>query len=484
MYRSFVSTALTIAFVSAVPVVHSAEITFSEHIAPIVFNNCTSCHRQGQSAPFALTNYEEVRKRGKFIVEVTGDRYMPPWHAEQGGAKLKNERRLSEDQISTLAKWVDGGMKKGDASKLPEFPKFPEGWPLGKPDMVIKMTEPFEVPADGSDIYRNFMVSLDIPEDKWIRAIDFRPSAPSVVHHSLFFLDTTGAARREEAKGGRPGFSRMPRGLERSGGIGGWALGGNAVMLPEGLGQELPKGADFVFSTHFHLSGKAEKEQSSVALYLTDEPPKKKFARLQLPPVFGALSAVEIPAGEKRYSKKDSFEVPVDSHAFAIGAHAHYLGKEMTMTAKLPDGNELQLLKISEWDFAWQEQYAFEKFVLLPKGTRIDGEVVWDNSAENPENPNNPPKKVKWGLESTDEMGSITIALTPVKADDGDALEKAVNEHTREYAVESFLANAGKTGEGRGWMERARVMFDKNKDGKFDPDERKAIKEFLKGMGL
>ncbi|MCB1097299.1 MAG: hypothetical protein KDN22_17125 [Verrucomicrobiae bacterium] len=470
---------------TSVPGLSGSElVTFSEHVAPIIFKNCSTCHRPGQGAPFPLTNFEEVRKRGKFIVEVTTDRYMPPWHAATGGPPFKDERRLTDDQILTLSQWVESGMAEGDPEKVPALPDFPEGWLLGKPDMVIEMTEAYDVPADGPDIYRNFVVSLDLPEDKWLKAIDFKPSAPSVVHHSLFFIDETGDARKRDAEEDTPGFRRMPQRLERGGFIGGWALGANALMLPDGMADKLPKNADFVFSTHFHPSGKPEQEKSVAALYFSNAPPTRPYSKLQLPPLFGAVAAIDIPAGEKRYSKTDYFEVPVDVHAFAIGAHAHYLGKEMTMMATLPGGTSLQLLRVDDWDFAWQEQYAYKEFVLLPKGTRIDAEIVWDNSDENPRNPSHPPKRTKWGLESTDEMGSVTVALSAVEKADSEALETAISEHRRESALRTFLANADKSEEGRGWMQRARAMFDRDQNGKFDPEERKAIREFLKGMGL
>lgn len=471
-------------FLLPAPLLSAAEVTFSGHVAPIIFGQCTVCHRPGQSAPFSLTSYEEVRKRGDFIAEVTGDRYMPPWHADPGGPAFKDSRRLTDQQIDTIAQWVAAGMPEGDPARTPSLPQFRDGWILGEPDMIVEMTETYDVPAEGPDVYRNFVVPLNLTEDKWLKAIDFRPSAPSVVHHSLFFIDDSGEARKRDAESPDPGFRRMPQRLERGNSLGGWALGANPIMLPEGLADKLPKGADFVFSTHFHPSGKPEREKSVAALYFADQPPSQSYARLQMPPLFGALAAIDIPAGEARYAKTDSFEVPVDVHAFAIGAHAHYLGKEMTMTATRPDGARMQLLRISDWDFAWQEQYAYEEFVLLPKGTRIDSEVVWDNSAENPRNPNNPPVRTKWGLESADEMGSVTVAITAVNQDDAGTLEEAIGNHRREFAVRSFLANAGLSEEGRGWMARAKEMFDRNKDGEFDAEERKAIHAFLKTMGL
>src|SRR5262249_6956846 len=173
-----------------------AKVTFTEHIAPIVFNNCASCHRPGEAAPFALMSYQDVKKRGALIAAVTQSRDMPPWHAAPGYGDFIDVHRLTDEQIASIKQWVDAGMPEGDPGKLPAPPKFPEGWQLGKPDIVLTMAEPFDLPASGPDIYRNFTIPLDLPEKKWVKAIEFRPSARKVVHHALFFVDTTGESRK------------------------------------------------------------------------------------------------------------------------------------------------------------------------------------------------------------------------------------------------------------------------------------------------
>src|SRR5215472_6607975 len=165
------------------------KVTFSEHIAPIVFNNCTCCHRPGEAAPFKLMSYGDVRKRGKTILDVVERRYMPPWQPEPGHGDFRDERRLSDQQIALIERWVESGMAEGDPQKLPKIPEFPQGWYLGKPDLIVTMDRPFDVPADGPDIYRNFVLPLNLAEDKWVTAIDIRPSARAVVHHMLYFSD-------------------------------------------------------------------------------------------------------------------------------------------------------------------------------------------------------------------------------------------------------------------------------------------------------
>jgi hypothetical protein len=434
--------------------------TFSKDVAAIVYGQCASCHRPGQAAPFALLSYADAKKRGKLIAQVTQSRQMPPWKADKGDVAFRNERRLSDEQIDVLKRWVAAGMPEGDPSQAPAPPTFATEWALGKADLVVKMPKAFHVPAEGRDIYRNFAIALNLTEDKWIKAIDFRPSASSVVHHSLFFLDTTGTAAKAEAASGEVGTSggmgglrggaknkqgalALLSGLSGEGGslsaglagLGGWAVGAQPRFLPEGLAYRLPKGSDLILSTHFHPSGKAEEEASTVALYFADKPPVQRFTGLQVPIGFGILSGIDIPAGQKDYVIEDSFVLPVDAKGFGIAAHAHYLAKEFKVTATPPGGKTLTLLSISDWDFGWQEQYAFKDFLDLPKGTKIQARISYDNTADNPRNPSVPPRRVKWGKESTDEMGSITLQVVAAKEDEFPRLQQAYLQHVREAVL-------------------------------------------------
>lgn len=404
--------------------------TYTEHIAPIVFNQCASCHRPGEAGPFPLLSYQDVRKRGQLIADVTQKRYMPPWHAAPGYGDFAGEHRLTDEQIATIKQWVAAGMPEGDPKKLPAAPKFPDGWQLGKPDLVLTMTEPFEVPASGPDIYRNFTIPMDIPENKWVRAVEFRPGARKVVHHALFFMDTTGASRQHDGEGGKPGYNGGLDGTRyaKSGALGGWAVGANPQFLPAGLALPLHKGADFVLQLHFHLSGKPESERSTIGLYFADKAPERMIAGVQLPAVFGVGAGIDIPAGEKAFQIKDSFTLPIDVEGLSIGGHAHYLAKDMQAIATLPDGGKQWLLWIKDWDFSWQDRYQYKNPVPLPKGTRIDVQITYDNSAENPHNPSSPPRRVKWGEQSFDEMGSLTLQVVPVNQSEYKILAGALQE--------------------------------------------------------
>src|SRR5215471_479812 len=334
-----------------------SRLTFTEHVAPIVLNVCATCHRPGEAAPFSLLTYEDVRKRGKLIATVTQSRYMPPWQAESEMGTFRDDRRMTDAQIRTIQEWVQAGMPEGDPSKTPKLPTFTPGWQLGQPDQIVHMEQPFDIPADGPDIFRSFAIKLNLKKDEWVKAIEFRSSA-NASHHALFFLDETGQAVKADEADPLPGFSGMnflgarANNLGRGGlgqragrggarlpglarGLGGWAVGGAPSFLPEGLARALPKDSDLVLQMHFHPTGKPEREQATLGLYFAEKPPSRTLAGLQMPPLFGALAGIDIPAGEKRFVIKDSFTLPIDVEVIGGGAHAHYLAKDMRMTACL-----------------------------------------------------------------------------------------------------------------------------------------------------
>lgn len=453
--------ALPLALTNGEPVVEeNAPVTFAEHVAPIVFDNCTSCHRAGEAAPFELVDYDTVRKRGRMIQLVTQTRYMPPWKPEPGFGEFDGSRFLDADAVETLRRWVEAGMPEGDPSKTPELPEFPEGWQLGEPDLVLTMDAAFEVPADGPDIYRNFVLPTGIDEDKWVTAVEVRPSARSVVHHALYFLDDTGVARRLDAAEPEPGFDGLV--FAATGNLGGWAVGGEAKHLPLGLARPLKAEDDLVLQIHFHPTGKVEKEQATVGLYFADEPPPRTFMEFQVPPEYGQYAGIDIPAGESHYSVKDTFTVPVDVELVDIAGHAHYICTKMIGRATFPDGNTEPLIFIDDWDFSWQGWYSFEEPVYLPAGTVVDVELIYDNSAANPRNPFSPPQRIGWGLESTDEMGSLIIGAVPVNEDD-------VGFFHLVSAGREYVRFEGDNGP-RNLLERLKLM-DRNGDGDVARDE-------------
>ena len=403
-------------------------ITYAEHIAPILYNNCAKCHRPGQVAPFSLLTYEDAARHARDIAIQTKSGYMPPWKPEPGWAAYRDERRLTPAQIDLIQQWVAQGSAQGDMSHAPAIPVFSDDWQLGAPDLILTMPDTFDVPADGPDVYRNFVIPTNLGEDKWIRAIEVKPMSRAVVHHILFFADSSHQANLQNGKDGQPGFPGFgsiftfvdPINLI-AGGLGGWVPGTTPEFLPNGIAMPLPKGADVLLQTHFHPNGIAAKEKTVIGLYY-GPPPTRLLTQVQVPGFFGILSHIDIQPGVSNYKLRGSYTLPADVDAVSVSAHAHYLAKESKLTATLPDGEVRILLWIRAWDFNWQDNYIFKDLVHLPKGTRLDGELVYDNTINNPHNPHNPPVRVTWGEQSTDEMGSLILNVVPSKNEDTDLL--------------------------------------------------------------
>lgn len=432
---------LLAAAVCLAPTLLSAQtITFNKQIAPVIYSNCSSCHRPGEAAPFPLLSYQDVVRKGRLIASVTAARYMPPWKAEPGSYAFKDERRLKAAEITLIQEWVKQGMPEGKPADAPAPPKFASGWALGEPDIVVEMPVAYHVPADGPDIYRNIALPLGLTEDKWITAIDMKPSARSVVHHVLYFGDPGGQAHQHAPQGPEPGFSGM-----RAGGatepLGGWAVGAQPHFWPDGLALRVTKGSDLVIQYHFHPTGKPETEKSVVGLYFAKKAPARTLTSAQLPPAFSLFSGLDIPPGEKDFVIRDSYTLPVAMDAVSVGAHAHYTAKQLKLTATLPNGEVKTLLWIKDWDFAWQDRYFFEQYVALPKGTRLDAEVHWDNSTDNPRNPSNPPVRVTWGEQSKDEMGSLSLVGVPHDEADLAILRRDLLRHRNELARARLLTD-------------------------------------------
>jgi len=407
-------------------------VTFNADIAPILYRNCSSCHRPGEAAPFPLLSYEDAVKKSKMIGKVTASRLMPPWKAEPASYPYRDERRLTDKEIQLIQSWVTGGTPEGTGQK-PVPPNFPSGWRLGEPDLVLEMPAAYHVPPDGPDIYRNLAVPLGLKEEKWITAIEMRPSARTAVHHVLYFADGTGRVHERPQQGAEPGFSGMLAGGATIP-LGGWALGGQPHFFPKGLGLRVPKESDFVVQYHFHPTGKAEAEKSLIGFYFAKKNPERTLTRIQMPPAYSLFSKLDVPAGERDFIIRDSYTLPVAVDGVGVGAHAHQIAKQLKMTATFPSGETKTLLWIKDWDFAWQDRYFFQEFVTLARGTRLDVEIHWDNSVENPRNPSNPPVRVTWGEESKDEMGSISLIAVAHEQSDFPTLQEDLARRRNELA--------------------------------------------------
>jgi mono/diheme cytochrome c family protein len=475
---------------SAIPILASlvafgaqaATPTFNKDIAPILYQNCAMCHRPGEVAPFALIAYGDAAKRADLLATITGQRIMPPWKAEPGYGSFANERRLSDRQIALIRDWAKAGAPEGDAKDKPALPVFPEGWQGGQPDKVLSMSQKFEVAADGPDQYRCFVLPLNLDQDTYLSGIEFRPGNRRVVHHALVYADVSGAARKLAADshdGSYPCFGGPkfpPVGL-----LGGWAPGYTPAPDSQALAQPIRKGTDVVVQIHYHPSGKPEEDQSSLGLKFSG-PPTKGRAGIIL-----SNRRIDIPAGDAHYVVKTSVTVPRDVDLFGITPHAHYLAKDMKVTAWLPDGTAKPLIWIKDWDFNWQGTYRYKDPVHIPQGTRIELEYVYDNSENNPHNPSHPPVRVSWGEETRNEMAVLFLGVVLPSPDDVAGFRRAMRT---EYMA-SFLSEGngiddlppGIPAAEREMFKRAFQAFDKNGDGKLDADERAALLQYLRGLG-
>jgi len=379
-----------------------AKVTFNGQIAAIVYKNCAACHRPSEAAPFSLLSYQDVAKRGKLIATATGGRVMPPWRAEPASYAYRDERRLSDADIALIRAWVDQGVPEG-AGKAPEPPQFPSGWRLGQPDLVVEMPAAYHLKADGPDIYRNIALPLGLTEDKWITAIEMHPSARSAVHHVLYFADPNGNAHKKPNEGDEPGFPGI--------------------------------------QYHFHPTGKPETEKSVIGLYFAKTPPSRTLLSIQLPPVYSLFAGLDVPAGEKDFVIRDSYTLPADIDIAGVSAHAHYIASKMKLTATLPDGQVKTLLSINDWNFNWQDQYYFQELTTLPRGTRLDAEIHWDNSSDNPHNPSSPPVRVTWGEQSKDEMGALTLIAVPHRQMDYRILQRDIQQRRATLAQQRIFSD-------------------------------------------
>jgi hypothetical protein len=391
-------------------------VDYAHHVAPILARHCAGCHRAGQVAPFPLDTYAEAKARARTIAEVTAKRYMPPWKASHlVGAELAGERRLTLAEIATLRAWAVTGAKEGAAAGPAHV--IPSAKALGKPDLVLEMAEPFAVSAEGDDVYQCFVVPVSLPSSRWVRAFEFTPGSRRAVHHALFFVDSSGSARKSDAAQPGPGYRcfGLP-GFLPTASLGGWSPGNDAYEMPSGTALPLRKGADLVLQIHYHTTGKPETDRSRLALYFSPTPPTRTIFDVAL-----VSKDIDIAAGNPAYRVRDGITLPVAVDLFGVIPHAHYLARQMRGWAVLPDGRRKNLLEILDWDFNWQRNYQYVKPIRLPADTRLEMEFVYDNSTANPRNPSRPPQRVGWGPETTDEMAGLHFQVIP--ADPADATE-------------------------------------------------------------
>ena len=420
------------------------EVTFTKDVAPIIFDNCVSCHRPGQTAPMPLRTYAEVRPWARGIKDAVVSGEMPPWFADARHGFFKNEMRLMQDEIDTIARWVDAGAPQGAPGDLPKLPTFTDGWQLGEPDLIVTL-DTVTVPAEcdgstegsgglrssrlnpagqaeggssaggcvGTDYYPDLSHTLDIPEKRWIRAIEVKPSNRAVTHHSVIF--TSGGAGRT-----RSGFFDV---------LAVWSVGTNPHEFPEGAGRWVYPEQTWNINAHYHPNGTVQTDNTQIGLYWGEGELQKEVVA-----VLAGTIGFEIPANASNHEIRSSYIIDQDINVISYFPHMHVRGKDMDLIANYPNGERRSLINVPKYDFDWQLFYYPQQPVALPAGTRLDIVAHYDNSAANPNNPD-PNRAVGFGLETVDEMMFNVFEFT---VEEGVSPTPATDETRRDALLASL----------------------------------------------
>jgi len=365
----------------------SSKITFHKDVEPIFQKRCVDCHRPGEIGPFSLLKYDKAKASAKQIKEVVVQRRMPPWHADPKHGEWKNDRRLTDKEVDTIAGWVDAGAPQGDAKDAPAAPKFIDGWQIGTPDAVYTIPRKERVPAEGTIPYRNLFVPTGLKEDKWVQAVEVRPSARSVVHHVLAFVVYPLNRLKEQPKlDGLNGY------------VGIYVPGEGPTAFPEGTGKYVPAGATVVFQIHYTATGEAAEDQTQIGFIWAKKRPAGEVVTMS-----ASNTAIRIPAGAGDHPQEASFTFSHDAKLLSLLPHMHVRGKAFKYVAISPDGKEEVLLDVPRYDFNWQTCYRLKEPKALKRGTTIRAFARFDNSKDNPFNPD-PTKGVRWGQQTWEEM--------------------------------------------------------------------------------
>jgi hypothetical protein len=376
----------------------SEDVTYYRDIAPIMQKHCQSCHRPNRIGPIPLLTYEEVVDIAPLIEEVTRLRTMPPWGAVENYGSFKNKKVMTEVEIDTVSRWVGQGSPAGDPSDEPPPIDFPDDWQLGTPDIIVDPGGEYKVRGRGSDFFRSFVLPYSPEKDMWISAIEFIPDAKEVVHHVGFYLDIEGISLKLDKESPGLGFSGS-MGFDYDMIIDLWTPGGTPLVLEPGLGWLMPAGSYLVMDIHYAPDGVTRMDRSQVGIYFA----KGKVEKQVYLGVAGNTT-FEIPAGSEAYSIDATKTIRSDIHILSCWPHMHYLGKEMKVWATLPDGGIKPIVWVPNYDFHWQQVYELAEPLSLPKGSQIKLVAVYDNSTNNPENPFQRPRDIRFGQRADDEM--------------------------------------------------------------------------------
>ncbi|MCC6600506.1 MAG: T9SS type A sorting domain-containing protein [Crocinitomicaceae bacterium] len=407
----------------------SAQVNFSEHIAPIIFDHCTKCHREGEIGPMPLTTYEEVYAYAGNIEYVTSIRNMPPWMPDHNYSSFRDENWLSEEEINLISEWVENEMPQGDPELQPPAPVFPSGSQIGVPDLVLTMAEPYLHHGLNADQYQIFVIPTGMTEDKDIEAIEVRADNKSICHHAILGIDTTGTAATLDADDEEYGYTQFGGyGFDPADPFfGAWVPGANPLVYPPTIGKKIFAGADLLLQMHYGPSSIDQTDQTSVNIFFADDPIQRYVVTYPISPNDLDQPFVIPPNTVKTFHGK--VEVPFSVSLIGVAPHGHLLCSSYEVYAVSPNEQDtIPMIHIPEWNFNWQGLYAYPNMKLIPQGYTVHCIGTFDNTANNPSNPNIPPEWVSWGESTYDEMYLCFLQFVPYHAGDENISLAAANE--------------------------------------------------------
>lgn len=412
---------LLLAIAGFSPSLFSQDVTWSEHIAPLMYDNCTSCHREGEIGPFPITSFDEAVAYGGMIEYVTAIKYMPPWSPNPEYVHFKDEKVLTDEEIALISEWYNAGMPQGDPSLEPPLPVFPEGSQVGEPDLVLTMEEAYLHEGDNTDQYQVFVLETGLTEDVDIAAIEVRPDNKNICHHAILAVDTTNYANILDNSDPDYGYEEFGGfGFDPTIGFwGAWVPGMQPQVYPPTIGQKLWADSKLLMQMHYGPYPVDEYDQSSINIFFADDPVQRYVYTFPISP-FDLDEAFLIPPNEVT-TFHGTFHNPFDVSVIGIAPHAHLLGKSWNVYAVSPSGNDtIPLIDIPEWDFNWQGFYTYPNLLHIPEGYMIHCFATYDNTSDNPFNPNDPPQWSFWGEGTEDEMYLCYFSVIPYEEGDED----------------------------------------------------------------
>ncbi len=384
--------------------------TYADDVAPILRAKCVGCHRPAGAAPFSLVEFQDAARRSARIALAAREGRMPPWLPASDGPSFVGARGLTEREIRILELWKEGGAPPGDLESLAPVDLPTDSWDLGEPDLIVPLP-PFTLPGGASDVYRNLVVPVPVEGQRWVASAQLRPGS-RLVHHARIMVDDTRSsavlAAEDESGPGFDGMSLESDARNPDGHFVGWTPGRRVLPPLEGMAWSVDSGTDLVAQLHLRPTPTDQLIEAEVGLWFADAPPTRH-------PVVLVLTSydIDIPPGESEYAVTTAYTLPVPVELLSVYPHAHYLGKSLRAIAVLPGGREVELIDIPKWDFDWQDDYRYEDPIRLPAGATVVMQYTYDNSADNPNNPSDPPLRVRYGSRAVDEMADLILQVLP-----------------------------------------------------------------------